>query len=95
MLAGRPADRRDLFLRFDLTEVTSIDAAGRACLEALHRQGAEFVAADCLMKAVVAEITGASDRAEVKPVPGFPVGDRERRDVPPALPAPPTRSPGG
>jgi hypothetical protein len=25
----------------------------------LYRQGAEFVAADCLMKAVVAEITGA------------------------------------
>ena len=38
-------------------EVTFIDAAGQACLAALHRQGAEFVAADCLMKAVVAEIT--------------------------------------
>jgi ABC-type transporter Mla MlaB component len=48
-------------LRVDLTEVTSIDAAGRACLEALHRQGAEFVAADCLMKAVVAEITRAPE----------------------------------
>jgi hypothetical protein len=46
-------------LRVDLTEVTSIDAAGRACLAALHRRGAEFVAADCLMKAVVVEITGA------------------------------------
>ena len=44
-------------LRVDLTDVTSLDAAGRACLAALHRQGAEFVAADCLMKAVVAEIT--------------------------------------
>ncbi|SRR5579884_2066253 len=48
-------------LRVDLTEVTSIDAAGRACLEALHRQGAEFIAADCLMKALVAEITGAPE----------------------------------
>jgi ABC-type transporter Mla MlaB component len=46
-------------LRVDLTEVTAIDAAGRACLAALHRRGADFVAADCLMKAVVAEITGA------------------------------------
>ena len=46
-------------LRVDLTEVTSIDAAGRACLAALYRQGAEFVAADCLMNAVVAEITRA------------------------------------
>jgi anti-anti-sigma regulatory factor len=51
------AGRREMFLRLDLTEVTSIDAAGRACLEALHRQGAELVAADCLMKAVVDEIT--------------------------------------
>jgi anti-anti-sigma regulatory factor len=44
-------------LAIDLTGVTSVDAAGRACLETMHRQGAEFVAADCLMKAVVAEIT--------------------------------------
>ena len=43
----------------DLTGVTSIDAGGRACLAALHRQGAEFVAADCLTKAIVAEITQA------------------------------------
>jgi hypothetical protein len=49
----------------DLTEVTFIDAAGKACLAALHRQGAEFVAADCLTSAVVAEITRwpLSDRA--------------------------------
>ena len=51
--------RRDLVPLLDLTGVTSIDAAGRACLAALHCQGAEFVAADCLMKAVVAEITRA------------------------------------
>ena len=44
---------------FDLTGVTFIDAAGQACLAAMHRQGAEFVAADCLTKAVVAEITRA------------------------------------
>jgi hypothetical protein len=56
---GALAGQGEPVLRIDLTEVTSIDAAGRACLEALHRQGAEFVAADCLMKAVVAEITGA------------------------------------
>ena len=51
------ATQRQPILRVDLTEVTSIDAAGRACLSALHRLGAEFVAADCLTKAVVAEIT--------------------------------------
>jgi ABC-type transporter Mla MlaB component len=56
---GALASRREPILRVDLTEVTSIDAAGRACLAALHRQGVEFLAADCLMKAVVAEITGA------------------------------------
>ena len=56
---GALAGRRKPTFRVDLTEVTSLDAAGQACLAALHRQGAEFVAADCLMKAVVAEITGA------------------------------------
>jgi hypothetical protein len=41
----------------DLTGVTIIDAAGKACLAAMHRQGARFVAADCLTKGVVADIT--------------------------------------
>jgi ABC-type transporter Mla MlaB component len=58
---GALASRREPILRVDLTGLISIDAAGRACLEALHRQGAEFVAADCLMKAVVAEITRAPE----------------------------------
>ena len=40
----------------DLTEVTFVDAAGKACLAAMHRQGAEFTAADCMTKAIVAEI---------------------------------------
>jgi hypothetical protein len=53
---GAVAGRQGPSLRVDLTDVTFLDAAGRACLEALHRQGAELVAADCLMKAVVAEI---------------------------------------
>jgi hypothetical protein len=35
-----------------------IDDAGEACLAAMHRQGGEFIAADCLTKAVVAEIIG-------------------------------------
>jgi hypothetical protein len=37
--------------------VTFIHAAGKACLAAMHRQGAEFIAADCLTKALVAEIS--------------------------------------
>jgi hypothetical protein len=44
-------------LRVDLTGATFIDAAGKACLAAMHRQGAEFIAGDCLTKAVVTEIT--------------------------------------
>ena len=51
------AGRREPMLRVDLTGVTSIDAAGRACLAALQRQGAEFIAADVLIKGIVAEIT--------------------------------------
>jgi ABC-type transporter Mla MlaB component len=51
------ARQRRPMVRVDLTGMTSIDAAGRACLAALHHQGAELVAADCLTKAVVAEIT--------------------------------------
>jgi hypothetical protein len=47
---------REPMLRVDLMGVTSIDAAGKACLTALHRQGAEFIAADCETKAIVAEI---------------------------------------
>src|SRR5579885_736208 len=54
------AGRRVRFLRLDLTGVTSIDATGRACLAALHHQGAEFITADCLTNAVVAEITQMS-----------------------------------
>jgi hypothetical protein len=54
---GALARQRRPILRVDLTEATSVDATGRDCLAAMYRRGAEFVAADCLMKAVVAEIT--------------------------------------
>ena len=54
------ARRRQSVVRVDLTGATSIDAAGRACLAAMHREGAEFIAADCLTKAVVAEIICSS-----------------------------------
>ena len=42
----------------DLTGVTYIDAAGRARLAEMHEQGAQFIAGDCLTKAIVAEIVG-------------------------------------
>ena len=53
---GVLARRRKPSIRVDLTGVTSIDAGGRAHLAAMYREGVEFVAADCLTKAVVAEI---------------------------------------
>ena len=56
---GALAGRREPGLCVDLTGVTFIDAVGKAYLAAVHRQGAEFVAAGCLTKAVVAEITKA------------------------------------
>jgi hypothetical protein len=40
--------------------VTFIDHAGKAYLGAMHCLGAEFVAADCLTKAIVAEIRKVS-----------------------------------
>jgi hypothetical protein len=54
-------------VRVDLTGVTFVDAAGRARLAAMHRSGAEFVAADCLMKAIVDEIGAGESRAEEEP----------------------------
>jgi ABC-type transporter Mla MlaB component len=53
------ASQRKPVLRFDLTGVTFIDAAGKAFLADVHRQGAEFVAVDCLTKAIVADIAKA------------------------------------
>jgi hypothetical protein len=46
--------------RVDLAALTSLDALGKELLAAMHARGAELVAADCLMKATVAEIIGAS-----------------------------------
>ena len=51
------ASHRGPTLRVDLTAVTYIDDAGEAYLAAMHRQGAEFIAADPLTKGIVAEIT--------------------------------------
>ncbi|MGH7788784.1 MAG: STAS domain-containing protein [Candidatus Binatia bacterium] len=48
----------------DLTDVTHIDAAGKAQLADMHEHGAHFIADDCMTKAVVEEIVGASDDSE-------------------------------
>jgi hypothetical protein len=44
----------------DLTGVTYVGPAGKARLAEMHEQGAEFIANDCLTKAVVAEIVEGS-----------------------------------
>ena len=61
--AGTPA------LRVDLRGVTFVDTAGKAQLTAMHREGAKFIAADCLTTAIVSEIVedgtgGATSRIE-------------------------------
>jgi hypothetical protein len=62
--------RHKAILRVDLREGTFIDESGKACLKALHRQGAEFLATDCLTIAIVAEIEQRSSRkAELKGEP--------------------------
>ena len=52
------AERSTNSLRIDLHGVTFIDAAGKALLRALHEQGAELSATECMTRAIVAEITG-------------------------------------
>jgi ABC-type transporter Mla MlaB component len=44
-------------IRVDLTGLTFVDNAGKTCLKAMHRRGAEFIAADCETKSIVDEIT--------------------------------------
>ena len=53
------ARRSDSTVRVDLTGVTFIDAAGKRSLANMHKRGAEFMAADCLTKAIVEEVTAA------------------------------------
>jgi ABC-type transporter Mla MlaB component len=54
-------------VRVDLTGVTFVDAAGKARLATMHRRGAEFIAPDCLTKAIVAEITAGELPVEEGP----------------------------
>jgi len=43
-------------IRVDLSGLTFIDHAGKARLAAMHRQGAELIATDCVTKDLVREI---------------------------------------
>jgi hypothetical protein len=48
--------RPELAVRFDLKQVTSLDAEGKAFLAERQAEGAELVTAGCCMKAIIAEI---------------------------------------
>ena len=61
------ADPRRPTLRVDLTGVTFIDEAGKACLADMHRQGAEIVTADCLTSEIVAGIIQSARAAGAGP----------------------------
>jgi hypothetical protein len=54
MIKDRPA------VRVDLTGLTFVDDAGKACLAAMYHEGADFIANDCLTKSIVEEITNGS-----------------------------------
>jgi hypothetical protein len=54
------ADSPKAMHRFDLTGVTSVDAAGKAFLAAARAKGVHLVACGCLMRAIVAELTNTS-----------------------------------
>jgi ABC-type transporter Mla MlaB component len=47
--------------RVDLTGLTFVDDAGKACLAAMYHEGADFVANDCLTKSIVDELTIGSN----------------------------------
>lgn len=48
-------------VRVDLTEVTYVDAAGKAFLATKRAEGAELIARGCMMRALVSEISNKSD----------------------------------
>ena len=52
-------------VHIDLRAVTFVDAAGEALLADLYRQGADLLAIDCQMKALVAEIENAGVKSRL------------------------------
>jgi hypothetical protein len=81
------ATRHGHTVRFDLAGMTSIDAAGKEFLSAMHAEGAELIAYGCLMRAIVSEIIrggiGArcSEQNAKAPHPNPPLKIDERTKV--------------
>jgi hypothetical protein len=53
---GTVTRRRGQRVRVDLTDVCHVDAAGREVMAVMHRGGARFVVAGCVMPEIVREI---------------------------------------
>jgi len=49
-------------VQVDLQAVTYVDAAGKNLLTEMSRRNVKFLASDCQMKALVAEITDQKER---------------------------------
>ena len=54
----------------DITEVTFIDADGKALLMQLWREGAEFLAAGCLNRSIIEEITMKRSKVGTETIAG-------------------------
>jgi anti-anti-sigma regulatory factor len=61
-----PSSRRPVVC-FDLSGLTFVDAAGKAFLAAMHAQGAQFVAASYMTKAIVNELSEAHSTGRSEP----------------------------
>lgn len=54
------ASEKQSNIKVDLTGLVSIDRAGKAYLEAMHKRGADFIVGDCEMKSIIDEIVSKS-----------------------------------
>jgi hypothetical protein len=61
---GGPEEKRKVHV--DLRGVTYVDGEGEKLLAELYEQGADFLACDCQMKAVVSEIANWSARSQTR-----------------------------
>jgi hypothetical protein len=63
---GAMASQPEPSLLADLTGVTFTDDAGKACLATMHRQGVQFISADCMTNAIVDEIAQSTEQVANK-----------------------------
>ena len=54
-------------IRINLDAVTFVSAAGQALLRTLHNQGAVLMATECMMRAIVEQLTGNNEEEKLSP----------------------------